>query len=262
MKVKKWLKDQFEEKVIGNYLQKYHYDIKSNFREEDVFIVGYPKSGNTWMQNLIAGLIFGIDTRYLPDRLTQELVPPVKNRRVFKRFIDFNCFKSHELPQKEYRKVILLIRDGRDVMESYKSMNDKMGKQFSLEQMIKEGKGLYPCRWHEFYDQWEENKYGSEILLVKYEDLLNNCEAELKKIANFLNLDRDEETISKVVSGNAFQEMRSKRAKFGYDGKSLSKQQEFFRKGEKGSFKKNVDAGLIEYFNQEAGTTLKRYNYL
>lgn len=28
---------------------------------EDVFIVGHPKSGNTWFQNLVAGVIYGVD---------------------------------------------------------------------------------------------------------------------------------------------------------------------------------------------------------
>jgi len=44
---------------------------------EDIFIVGYPKSGNTWMQNLVAGVIYGIDARLAPDSLIQDLVPDV-----------------------------------------------------------------------------------------------------------------------------------------------------------------------------------------
>jgi len=183
--LKKFIKNIVEEKVIGAYLKKFHYDIKGPFRDNDVFIVGYPKSGNTWMQNIIAGLLFGIDTKFLPDRLTQELVPPVKNKRFFKRFLDFNCFKSHELPTRDYKRVILLVRDGRDVIPSYKSMNDKQGIEFSIKQMVIEGKGLYPNKWHEFYKAWLSNPYQSEILILKYEDLIQDGFEQLKKICKF-----------------------------------------------------------------------------
>ena len=30
---------------------------------EDIFIVGYPKSGNTWFQNLVVGAVYGMDPR-------------------------------------------------------------------------------------------------------------------------------------------------------------------------------------------------------
>src|SRR5438067_12223108 len=53
---------------------------------QDIFIAGYPKSGNTWFQNLIASLIYGVATELAPDALIQELVPDVHHKRYYRRF--------------------------------------------------------------------------------------------------------------------------------------------------------------------------------
>jgi len=262
MKLKKWLKDKFEEKVIGSYMSRYHFDIKNKFKAEDVFIVGYPKSGNTWMQNIVAGLMFGIDTTYLPDRLTQELVPPVANRKIFKRFLDFTCFKSHELPQKNYKRVILLVRDGRDVMPSYKAMNDKMGKSWTLDQMINEGLGLYPCKWVDFYKQWTENPYGSEIMVLKYENLRSNTFETLEEICAFLKIEREAELLNRIIEGNSFDKMRAKAESFGFDNRAWNKGAAFFRKGEVGSYESDFNAKTLKTFEEEAYPMLKYFEYV
>jgi hypothetical protein len=42
---------------------------------EDVVIVSYPRSGNTWFQNLVAGVVYGVDPRFGPSVLAHDLVP-------------------------------------------------------------------------------------------------------------------------------------------------------------------------------------------
>src|SRR5579862_9101604 len=91
----------------------------TDFDPKDIFVVAYPKSGVTWMQYLLAGLIFGIDARHAHDSLVQDLVPDVHQRTFYRRHMTPTFFKTHHLPQPEYRRVIYLVRDGRDVMVSY-----------------------------------------------------------------------------------------------------------------------------------------------
>jgi hypothetical protein len=78
----------------------------------DIFVVGYPKSGNTWMQYLLAGLGCGIDARLAPDSLVQELIPDMHSNRFYRRHLTPMFFKTHQLPQRQFRKVIYLSGTG------------------------------------------------------------------------------------------------------------------------------------------------------
>src|SRR4051812_37715144 len=81
------------------------------YHPEDVFIVGYPKSGNTWFQNLICGLMYGVDSRVCPALLVNDLVPDVHFNEYYHRYSTPMFFKSHSLPRPEYRRVVYLVRD-------------------------------------------------------------------------------------------------------------------------------------------------------
>ncbi|MBU6402678.1 MAG: hypothetical protein KGS61_20345, partial [Verrucomicrobia bacterium] len=70
----------------------------------DIFIVGYPKSGNTWFQDLVAGVVFGVMPEWAPPELVQELVPDVHARPYYRRYATPTFFKSHHLPRPEYRR--------------------------------------------------------------------------------------------------------------------------------------------------------------
>ena len=47
---------------------------------EDIFLVGFPKSGITWLQTLLAGLFYRIDLTGIHDTLVQDLIPDVEDR--------------------------------------------------------------------------------------------------------------------------------------------------------------------------------------
>src|SRR5262245_49052900 len=68
----------------------------------DVFVVGYPKSGNTWFQYIVSALVYGVDPEATPDSVIQELVPDVHAKSFYKRFATPTYFKSHDLPTPEH----------------------------------------------------------------------------------------------------------------------------------------------------------------
>ena len=87
MKFLDWLRNKSDVQVAESSIDwtQSGFEALDRISAEDIFLVGYPKSGNTWMQNLIAGLQFGIDTRYLTDKLTQLIIPNVHGFGAYKR---------------------------------------------------------------------------------------------------------------------------------------------------------------------------------
>ena len=86
---------------------------------DDVFIVSYPRSGNTWTRFLIANLIYPEEAITFANM--EWKIPDVyKNtRRQLLRTPRPRILKSHEYFDPRYKKVIYIVRDPRDVALSY-----------------------------------------------------------------------------------------------------------------------------------------------
>lgn len=236
----------------------------SETQDQDVFIAGFPKSGNTWMQNLISGVLFGISTEFLPDKLTQELVPDMHYKKHYKRFLDFTCFKTHDLPKKKYRRVIYLVRDPRDVMVSYFHFKKHLGLKSNIEEMVLSQDGELN-QWKKHVNQWKLNPFNSEIIITRYEDLVNETSGEIKKIGDFLKVERSDEVLKNAVAGNSFKMMQKKEELLGLDNekndlirKSGGK---FFRKGKIGSYKEELSEDLINKISVIAQEEMKYFGY-
>lgn len=229
---------------------------------QDIFVAGYPKSGNTWMQHLMAGILYGIDTKYLPDKLTQEIVPNRHNKKYYRRFGQICVFKTHHLPKPHYRRVIHLVRDGRDAVASYYAMMRNLNEPFSLEEIIIEGRGLFPCKWHEHTKQWLENPYDAEVLRVRYEDLLQNPLYELTRICRFVRVERQSDELERVIEGCSFQEMKRKEREFGHYNPRWPRNKSFFRRGKIGSHREEIPEPFIDFFEKEACEYLTFLEYI
>lgn len=228
---------------------------------DDIFIAGYPKSGNTWFQNLVVGVLYAMDTRYLDDKLTQELVPDVHSRDYYKRFGAISCFKTHFLPQPSYRRVVHLVRDGRDVMVSYHAMQMALGESFSIEEMVKENKGVFPCAWAEHTREWLANPYGAEILRIRYEDLQGEPLSELERFCRFAGLRRSSDQLLRAIRGCSLSEMQRKEKELGWDDADWPKDKPFIRRGGVGSYKDEMPSEIIAYFERESFEVMRRMGY-
>jgi hypothetical protein len=253
------LKDRFDEKV------RRHTGLWPIHRTDpdDIFIVGYPKSGNTWMQNLVAGVVYGFDPECLPDAVVSDLVPDVHSSRYYRRYRTPMFFKSHHLPRPEYRRVIYLVRDGRDAMVSYFHFLSAINKsEPDFLKMVSNGDGLFPCRWHEHVDAWMKNPYGAKLTTIAYESLKTNAVAKLKELCAFAEIERTSDFLESVAVACSFDALREREKKMGWHSTVWPTDKHFVRRGEVGSFRNEMPQAVSAEFMRQAGQTMARAGYL
>lgn len=234
----------------------------SQTTSEDVFIVGFPKSGNTWMQSLITMLVYGIHNDIMSDKLAQLFVTDIHYSKYYRRFGKTTYFKSHGLPTSQYKKVIYIVRDGRDAMLSYYHMNKKQNKNITIEDMIFSGKEVFPCSWDEHVRLWTKNPFNADILWLRYEDLLTNGIYEMKRICGFLELERTHDEIKYAIEGCEISKMKNRENTFGLYNKTWKSNASFFGKGKVGSHLDEIPENLIRSFNERSYKELHQFNYL
>ncbi|MEY2881913.1 MAG: hypothetical protein RLZZ15_4293 [Verrucomicrobiota bacterium] len=225
----------------------------------DVFVVGFPKSGHTWVQYLFAGLA-GLDTAQCADALVQELVPDLQSHLAYRRYMEPVVFKSHLLPRADYRRVIYLLRDGRDAMVSYFHHHNAIFPAVDFPTLIRRAPHL-DARWHEHVEAWLANPHGAELLVVRYEELKRDPIAGLRRMADFAGLAATDDQIARAVAGAAFEKQKKREAEKGWEDKNWPKAHPFVRRGAVGSHRDEMPAEALALFEAEAGPTLRKLGY-
>jgi Sulfotransferase domain len=227
----------------------------------DIFIVAYPKSGITWLQNMVAAALFGLDPEQTPDCLVQDLVPDVHYKPFYKRYRTPTFFKTHHLPRPEYRRVVYLLRDGRDAMVSYwHHLQALGGRHIEFAEMLTGG-ALFPCAWHEHVEQWTANPHGADMLTIRYEDLKADPVTALVRLCDFAGESRDRSALERVAEKCSFAAMRTREQRQGWDNPDWPKDRPFVRRGIAGSYRDEMPAESLALFLADAGATLRKVGY-
>jgi hypothetical protein len=230
--------------------------------ESDIFIASYPKSGATWLQYALANLIFGLDIEKATDDFINLLIPDYHASQYFIKTGFPTLVKSHALPQEKMRKVIHLVRDGRDVMASYYGMHKSRGKQITLSDMIISKKGLFPCAWNIHCEHWIENKYGADKITITYEEMKRHPYKSLSDIAKFIQIDRTSSQIEHAILKSEFDKMQMREIKMGWKSGSKMNNGLFIRSGKVGGHVSEIPSELLNVFENENKEMLIKFGYL
>jgi hypothetical protein len=233
------------------------------FNADDLFIIGFPKSGHTWCQNLVAEAVYGFTAEVISNPLVNDLVPDIHFHECYRRYRSPMFFKAHSLPQREFRRVIYLMRDGRDAMVSYLHFLEAMEKRkVDFLSLVRTGEGLFPCKWHEHVLQWKANPFKADVLPVRYEDLKADTLKELQRMMDFAGIARTRAQLENAVQRSSFGSMQKREKELGLDSPNWPREKLFVRRGEVGSHADEMPLAVQQAFMAEAGPAMREMGYI
>ncbi|GIY12021.1 sulfotransferase 1C4 [Caerostris darwini] len=231
------------------------------FKEDDILVVSFPKTGTTWLQEIIYCIMNGIDeslSKSLEDRFPYlEFIYPglasiekMEGQRLIKTHLPYSLLPEDVL--KSNVKMFYILRNPKDVAVSYyhfvrmMTAADYSGDFDSFFQDFLSDKVPYGPIWKHYEEIWSQ-KDNPNILILFYEDFHKDIHGSIRKISRFLNKDLTEKEICDIADHCSFSNM-SQNPNVNYqhwDDLGIRKQYEakFMRKGQVGDWK--------NYFNTE-----------
>jgi hypothetical protein len=194
---------------------------------DDIFVVAYPGSGGQWLRRLVANLLD--PSSPVTETNVMSRLPDLYHvsRRGLAKMNRPRIVFSHECFDAEYRRVIYLVRDPRDVavaLYEQRRQGGSIENALSLEQFVP----IFLMRTDEYQGGWSEEFSGSikanrgfayrsrlkdeflgtpaswgenvmswvgargrdpnAMLMLRYEDLVSDPQAELGRTAEFLKV--------------------------------------------------------------------------
>jgi hypothetical protein len=234
----------------------------SRLRDDDVFLVSYPKSGNTWVRFLLANLMRKPNHPDVDFHTIHRYVPEVgTGADRFEGLPSLRIFKSHAPFVAAYPRVIYIVRDGRDVYTSYYHYRlEGLPEGITFAEYLARD-DHWPTTWGRHVESWREGMADrpDQLLMVRYEDLLADAETELARMTRFLGLHASDEAIAASVAASRFESMRRIEKEKGR--RFAKKVSRFVRKGHRGDWRAHFDTEAQAAFRDHDREMLVRLGY-
>jgi hypothetical protein len=154
------------------------------------------------------------------------------------------------------------VRDGRDAIVSYwhfcnQRDNTNIPLKAFIELSARRGHSYGP--WGKHVNGWLKARLNS-FLLVRYEDMLQDPVACLKKALEFSGISVGSDTIDRAVERASFRSMKQIEQEKGFNLEQLQKVN-FIRQGKTGIWKQVFDEKDLEIFNAAHGGPIPELGY-
>jgi aryl sulfotransferase len=209
------------------------------FRDDDIVIGTYAKSGTTWTQQIVAQLVFGgaegVDVATISPWLDMRIMPRAEMLAALEAQTHRRFIKTHlpvdALVFSPAAKYIYIARDGRDVVwsghnhfvhakdELYAALNDTPGRvgppmprppadvrQYFLEWLEADGYPLWSF-WENIRTWWDI-RHLPNVMLLHFADLKADPERRIRELADFLDVEVADEAWPRILEHCSFDYMK------------------------------------------------------
>jgi len=193
-------------------------------RSQDVFLSSYPRSGTTWLQQVLHVLAYDGDSgcAHISDVAPwyeRSLSLGARRAADFERMPSPRIFKSHLpfawLPRGA--RYVYAVRDGRDVAVSYHQLyRSHLGSQDDFDTFFERflrGRLQYGS-WFDHVAQWQSQAARSDVLIVRYEELHADLERVMRELSAFCGFGRCAQRISELAPLCSFELMKQQEHRF------------------------------------------------
>lgn len=194
---------------------------------------------------------------------------------------NFKIGNDHFTNNQNTQAVIYIVRDPRNLVTSISnhyslSLNEAckfltspelMGNGKSWEEK-KDGIFNFLGKWNEHYKSWTNNT--KNLLLLRYEDLINEPKKELEKIIFFLNkyvnFDTNDIKINNILESTNFKNLKKMEQEGSFTENVIKKETgsnvNFFNLGPKNIWQNSLDKKIIKKIEDDFKDEMKEIGYL
>ena len=247
-----------------------------HYPQKILFIAGLPKSGTTWLENMI-GSYPGIHNLLIPEATIDEL----KNKGSHhfnlpedfaSRFAGMILLTKMHIPgsvhnanllHKANIPYVVLHRDLRDVALSYYFYVHRTPwhPEYKDYRFLDVTAGLRYFAEHtlgdfaEWVRLWKQNRDTGNSLMFTYEDMIADTKECLSQVACLFQLDNHPEILQQIINVNSFVKLSGGRK----PGQANSRS--FFRSGTSGGWKTAFSEEIKAVFKRKIGDYLIEFGY-
>jgi len=210
------------------------------FRDDDIVIATYAKSGTTWLQQIVSQLLFNgeeglevaemspwMDLRIPPKEVKIPFVDAQTHRRFLKTHLPVDA-----LVFSDKAKYIYIGRDGRDVVWSmynhhstandvwYDTLNNTPGRvgppieeppssttQYLNDWLDRDGHPFWPF-WENIRTWWDVRNLPN-VHFIHFADLKKDMPGEIRRVADFLEISIDDNIWDSILLHCSFDYMKA-----------------------------------------------------